>query len=490
MKPCVTLLILAALGHLPGVAIAGRPAALPLRMYSQTLEMTYPSAQEAARATLEFAPVYDARDWAFSARWDDCNLNSLQMRQHMAKAGLKGNFYLTQNDKKNNFGPGFCQQLIQDGCAIGGHSMTHPKLTGLNAGAIWWELLANRVAREDDTDTVLNSLAFPYGQYRGSNPQSFPVISEAVRRAGYHHCVYAEFVRNNPHLVPGEFSTGCQVVPGDRQVNPEAFRTQLDKPLRNAAAYRAWTHCIFLGVHPWQTGEEWNKLDAVYQTLAGRPEWWYCNQTEWAAYARQVTRSVLKPEPADAASPIRRYQLTRPMPGELGAAVPLTCVLRGTPAAAAQLDGQPLDAALRGDATVLNLPHQTSVSLPRLIGHIEVPAASLSLSDDLQCQDFPGLKACLTADAHTLKLTLAAPPAEELRDLYIRFRLPLRYEPGMLIQTLDRIGAGSRQTIAIPLPATQDEPFWAEGPQYWAAEIDFAGAHGNSRLFVTRFDPQ
>lgn len=490
MKRCVYLLILAALGHLPGVALSSSPAPLPLRLYSQSLEITYPSAEEAASATLEFAPVYDARDWAFSARWDDCNLNSLQMRQHMAKFGLKGNFYLTQNDHKNRYGPEFCKELVQDGCAIGGHSMTHPKLTGLNAGAIWWELLANRVAREDDTETTLNSLAFPYGQYRGSNSGAFPVISEAVRRAGYHHCVYAEFVRNNPHLAPGEFSTGCQVVPGDRVVNAETFRAQLDKPLRAVDSYRAWTHCIFLGVHPWQTGEEWNKLDAIYQTLAENPRWWYCSQTEWAAYARQVSRSVLKPEPGETASPLRRYALSRPVPGELGAAVPLTCVVRGAPVKAVLLDGQPASITARGDTVVLNLPHGPGVSLPQRIGHIEVPADSQALSDELQCKDFPGLKACLAADGHAVKLTLSAPPREELSDLHIRFRLPLQFEPGILVHALDRIRAGTRQEIEMPLPAAKGESFWAEGPRYWAAEIDFTGAQGSARLFVTRLEPE
>jgi len=376
------------------------PAAPALRLYAQTLEVEYASAEDAARARLSVAPVYDGREWAFSARWDDCNLNSLQMRQHMAKFGLKGTFYLTQNDQKNSFGPEYCRQLMQDGFSIGGHTMTHPKLPELNAGAIWWELCANRVGREDDTETPLNSLAFSYGQFRSNTkPEVFAMVSEAVRRSGYHHCVYADFVRGNPYLAPNEFSTGCQVVPGDRTVDAAKFQEQLAKPLTmSPEAYRAWTHCLSLGVHAWQAGEEWKKLEAVFETIAGKPEWWYCNHTEWAAYARQATCSVLRSEAAPATAAGRRYALSRPVPADLGAAVPLTCLVKGAAVRAITLDGTAMPFETRADTVVVNLPHGQGQALPQRIGHIEVPAAAPTLADDQQCADFPGLKGLLLPD--------------------------------------------------------------------------------------------
>ncbi|OGV72161.1 MAG: hypothetical protein A3K18_21150 [Lentisphaerae bacterium RIFOXYA12_64_32] len=473
-------------------AAMAAPVAPTLRMYSQQLEVEYATADDAGRASVDVAPVYDGRDWAFSARWDDCSLNSLQMRQHMAKFGLKGTFYLTQNNAKNNFGPEYCKELMQDGFSIGGHTMTHPKLPELDAGKIWWELCANRVGREDDTETPLNSLAFSYGQFRSDKPEAFLMISEAVRRTGYHHCVYADFVRNNPNLAPGEFSTGCQVVPGDKVVDAQKFQADLEKPVsRSPEAYRKWSHCIFLGVHAWQAGEEWNKLDAVFQTISGKPEWWYCNQTEWAAYARQVTCSELKAEPAEAAAVARRYALSRPVPGDLGTATPLTCVIGKANVKGVKLDGQTVPFETRGAAVVVNLPHGQGQALPQRIGHIEVPTAAQALADSLECADFPGLKGLLVADPaqQKLSLTLDAPTACELRNVHIRFRLPLQYEPGIVIKTLDSVKAGAPQTVDIALPAPKPEPFWSEGPQYWVAEIDFTGPTGAGRLFVTRLVP-
>ena len=127
-------------------ATAAPPSPPALRLYAQVLEIEYAAPADAARASVELAPVYDGREWAFSARWDDCNLNSLPMRQHMAKFGLRGTFYLTQNDSKNRFGPEYCRQLMQDGFSIGGHTR-RIETAQLSAGAILWEFCANRVGR-------------------------------------------------------------------------------------------------------------------------------------------------------------------------------------------------------------------------------------------------------------------------------------------------------------------------------------------------------
>jgi len=471
-------------------AAAEPPAPVdPPRRYEQVLEIDLEDGS--AALDLHIAPVYDAREWAFSARWDDCNLNSLTMREHMARVGLKGTFYLTQNDKADRFGPALCRQLMQDGCSIGGHSMTHPRLTGLSAGQIWWELCANRISREDDTDTTLNSLAFPYGLFRDdARPEAFPIITEAVRRAGYHHCAYATFVRDNPHLAPGECSTSWQVVPGDRVVDAEAFAAQLAKPVeRWPDTYRKLSHGLHLGVHPWQQGEEWAKLDAVFQTIAGRPEWWYCSLTEWAAYARQAATARLQIDTATSTATRRRVVITRAHPGDLGDAVPLTCLARGTAVRAARLDGQPIDLRRQGDATILNLPHRPSLSPPRRIGHIEIPAEADTADARRDGADFPGLRATILPETARLTLTLEAPATADLSDIHVRFRLPLAFQPGVVTRTATALPAGQAITLTADLPAPHPDPAWTAGPRYWVAEINATLAQEPIRLFVTRLQP-
>lgn len=462
------------------------PTGPGMRVYSQKLQLEFASPAAAQAATVVVAPVYDNREWAFSARWDDCNQNSRNMQAHMAKYGLKGTFYLTADDAKGQFGPDYCQALRAGGNSIGGHTMTHPKLPELKPGAIFWEVLANRVAREADTDTPLNSFAFSFGQYKTpDNPLILQATTEALVRSGYHHSVYADFVKSNPNLSAGQFSTGLQVVPGDKVVEAEKFQASLDKIFRFKDAYAATSRCIHLGVHVWQAGAEWDKLDAVYATLANKPEWWYCSGTEWAAYARQV--NCTRVEAQDPAGARRSYSLTRPSPTELGAAVPLTLVIGNAEVRNAKLDGVTVPLEKRGDAYVLNLPHAPAQTLPARIGHIEVPPGTNDLGEALQCADFPGLLGLLTTAATPGKLTLKlqAPPDQDLRDVHVIFRLPLKYEAGTVVQQVGKIAAGKRATVEVPLPAVRPEAWWSEGPEYLAAEVDFGTTKGAGRVFVT-----
>ena len=474
--------------YLVAGTLSAAPAPLPLWNYAQTLEIEFSRAADAGQATLSFAPVYDNREWAFSARWDDNNPNSLNMVKHMNKYGVKGNFYLTAK-RKDRFGPEFCQALMQGGCAIGGHTMTHPKLPELQAGEIWWQIMANRVGREDDTEGPVTSFAFSYGQFKGANPEAFVVISEAVRRSGYRHCVYSSFVRDNPNLVPGELSSGVQLAPGDSVVDVPAFKGQLARTLKSAESCRKWTHCIHLGVHPRQTGGEWDKFDAVLELVSKRADWWYCSQNEWAAYTRAAAEATLKADPAGAAGARRRYTLSRPQPADLGADVPLTLLIQKAGVKEVRVDGQSLPVQKRGDLVVVNLPHESGKSVPRRVGQVEMPA--VPPAEGLECPDFPGFKALLKAETSQKKvrLTLQAPAGAALSNLRVRFRLPLAYDPGVVMKEVANLAGGAKQTMEIALPEPRAEAYWHQGPQYWVAEIDFTGPNGPGRLFVTKKDP-
>lgn len=453
----------------------------PARSYAQKLELQFGSAAEAGQAKVTVAPVYDDRAWAFSARWDDCNPNSLNMHEHMARYGLRGTFYL--NRPRPDAGLDFARQLQGAGCSVGGHSLTHPKFREIGPNALYYEVLANRVEWEDWLDTPVSSFAFPNGQFADpEKPLLWETTTEAVRRAGYLHCVYAGFVRNNPWLPPGEISTGNQVVPGDRVVEAEKFQESLDKVLVKwpEEAARQQGHCLFLGVHAWQAGEEWNKLDAVFETIARKPDWWYCNQNEWAAYSRQA--AVATVTAGAAAGGVLPLTVQRPVPADLGCAVPLTLVVSGAPLQAAKLAGQPLAVETRGERTVVNLPPAAEYALPARIGRIDLPAAASAAAE---CGDFAGLKALLVPAGDRLALTLQAPAEAGLTEIQVTYRLPLQFVPGVAVSTVADLAAGGTQQTALTLPAPRPEPVWSEGPQYYVAQVDFRLNGVANRLYVT-----
>lgn len=465
------------------LAYASAQTLPPLRMVTQQIEVIYATPADAQAAALSFAPVYDNRDWAFSARWDDTNANSLNMAQHMAKYGLKGTFYLTQPDLKQNLGADWAKKLQAAGCSIGGHSLTHPKFAEQPANEVFRQILANRIEWEDLLDTPLNSFAFPYGQYRDpNNPLVLQATTESVQRSGYLHCVYSDFVRNNPHLLPGELCTGNQVVPGDRAVEAEKFQTELDKIItKYPDNYRKVGHQVFLGVHAWQSPDEFVKLDAVFETLANKPNWWYCTQNEWAAYCRQVVQSKL--EPAAVTGSTVRYTLTRPASTELGAAVPLTCLIAKAAVQSVKLDGQPVPTDHRGDLFVLNVP--ATQPLPQRIGRIDMAAQPVPA----ECADYPGLKCLLLVDGQKISLKLDTPQNTPLSALAVTFRLPVLYDTALLTANLPKLTAATTTTIELPLPAPRQDAFWQQGPKYYAAQIDFTTPTGPGRVWVTTERP-
>jgi peptidoglycan/xylan/chitin deacetylase (PgdA/CDA1 family) len=473
--PAVALLLLVAGG------LSSAQSLPPLRMVTQQLEITYASPAEAQQAALSFAPVCDNRTWAFSARWDDTNANSLNMHDHMVKYGLKGTFYLTQPDARQHLDADWAKKLQAGGCSVGGHSLTHPAFAEVPAGEVFRQVLANRIEWEDLLDTPLNSFAFPYGQFRdGKVPLLFQVTTETLQRSGYLHCVYSDFVWQNPYLAPGEICTGNQVIPGDRVVDAASFQEQLDKIVTKwPDNYRKLGHNVFLGVHAWQPAEELTKLDAVFETLAHKPDWWYCSQNEWAAYSRQAVQSQLRPGPVNGETV--RYTLTRPAVTELGAPVPLTVVVAKAGVRSAKLDGQPIAADARGDLSVLNLP--APQPLPRRIGHIEMAAPPAPA----ECAKYPGLKCVLVADAAASKITLqiTAAPDAPLANVAITFRLPLLHATGLLTKDLRQLAAGASATVELPLPAVRPDASWSQGPKYYAAQVDFSTPTGPGRVWVT-----
>ena len=261
----------------------------------------------------KLAAVYDGHNWGLSTRWDDSNPNALNIRRKMLENGIRGTFYLNSR-KPEEQQTSLAFKLTGKGeCSVGGHSVSHPHLPDLPVNEAFCQLMANRIALECLTDQPVNSLAFPYGDYQEQDrPEVLEGITAAVLRTGYLHCVYAGFVTQNPFLPEGLVSTGLQVVPGDRTVDAAKFWKQIEAVRDHEAKSREVSDCIFLGVHPWQEGEELERLGEVMGKLRDWDDFWHCTQTEYAAFAKQRRSTEIEVTGAG------EYAITRPCAFELG----------------------------------------------------------------------------------------------------------------------------------------------------------------------------
>ena len=444
----------------------------------QRIELTFASAEDVGGAELRLAPVYGDRAWAFSARWDDNQPNSLIMREHMARFGIPGTFYLNRSDEHNPRGPQpvfgvkYLRELLRDGGCIGGHTQTHPKLPALpNANQVFQEILANRIERECEADQPIVSFAFPGGQFDDpSRPERKEAVTRALVHAGYQHCVYSSFVKGNRDLLPGQMTSGYQVQPGDREVNEEKFNAALNRLLALPPDQREW-HQVFLGVHAWQQGDEWKKLDVIFAKLPLHGGWWFCNQNQYAAYAWQLAHATLKSN-GPAVGVRRTYVLARPAITELGAAVPLTLIVKGR-LQAARLDDQSLKPQPHNDGALLDLPLPSAERLPQ---RIDLAGGS----------ETAGLQATLSWNAATKRLALALANRGEapLTNVRLKVYLPPASAKAIVYRRLETLASGASDRWEIPLVCDREGDYWQGGTLYAAAAVDYCAAGQTLRAYA------
>lgn len=440
-------------------------------MYTQTLVITAGADLKTVPAPSP-APVYDAHRWALSTRWDDSNPNGLNIRRKMLEAGIHGTFYLNSKHPEKQ-GESLAEKLTGQGeCSVGGHSVTHPHLPKLPANEAFYELMANRITLECLTGRPVNSLAFPYGGYEDKErPEVLQGISEAFLRTGYHHCVYANFVTRNPWLPPNTVSTGLQVVPGDRQVDAAKFWAGMDKIRSSEDSQRLISDCIFLGVHPWQQGEELEHLGELMQTLHDWDDFWHCTQTEYAAFTRQrrcTTIAMVEPG---------CYTIERPAAYELGNDIPLTLSFATPDVQTASVDGVACPLRHDGQMTIVNIPHKSSFGVPAKIDQILDGVSS----------KFPGLKADLSyvKATETLTFVLENASGRPMSDLRFILSLPPACDPGLRREARNSLENGQTWTFPQSTVPIRKGEYWEGGRRYFAAQLDFLLDGERGRLFVT-----
>lgn len=446
--------------------------------YTQRVIVTLKSPEAAAKAQLETLPLYGGAEWAVSCRWDDNIRSDLRMRDVMEAHGYRGTWYLTA--PKPNFGARIGRHLLTGGNSIGGHSMTHPFLTAQNRNRQFYEVAAVRVQWEAATDSTICSFAFPFLAWSSSAEGQVlhRDLAEALRRAGYYHVCHQRF--------NSRFETGMVVsalLPGDGK--PIAQRAE--QYLASASVRKLYAQMSF-NMHVWyKTDEAWAAFEKQLDAYGRRPNWWYCNQSQYAAYRRQYKHATVG-EPAVRGAGVA-VDIERPRLLDLNDPTPLCFAVRGVPAAevagvaCATADVEMVAAGQ--DAAVFNLRHDRDRRLPEVIALIEnrdnhaAPAVG-DVADEPD--DLTGL---LHWRDGTLELTVENRAAEPLRDVTVTYRLPLRYEEGLVRKGFAEVKERLADTVT-PAPAPgRDDYKYAAGTAFYAAQVDFTRGDRPYRLHLT-----
>jgi hypothetical protein len=453
VKKALAMIAAVALRHSAGA----QTDAFYMDYYPQTLTVDFANEAAARVAKVEILPLYHGYEWAISSRWDDNIPTDIKMRQTLAEHGFRGTFYLNATDGGyygNDYGliapkdySDLGRRLADGGFSIGGHTLTHPYLTCQARDQIFHEVMGIRADRESSSGCPINTFSFPFISFRNDieGDTIHRDIAELMKRAGYCQIVEPWFDQpiHQGFLV-------ANLLPADGKDIDEAFAGMLaDKALQ------AREPNITFNMHVWYaTPEAWAKFEGQLIKYGRNPKWWYCNQSEYAAYRYQYAHTELRTQ-LDG----RRLTATlkRPALLDLNHAVPLTLQISGVNAAEVRkLDCptatvEPLKPGAAGCR--YDLPHDRSQSLPKRIASLDFNPGE---RDSKQNPVFAGLNVLFQVDGDQLRCSLKNNGAA-LNQLLATYRLPLPYQPGVVRKTVAKVDAGRTMALAVPLTLSPEK---------------------------------
>ena len=373
-------------------------------------------AEKVDKIELKTCPVYDNKKYAFTMRWDDNTQSNFRMQSLMHKYGFKGTFYLNAR-KKYDY-----KKICEKGTDAGSHSMTHPHLTSFNCNKIFQEAVEIKPFIESRTDKSVNTYCFSYGAYHnGSAPETGHWIAESLQRAGYHFNTYAGFVKKyckgkNP------VSTFRQIVPGDRNPSIDRFEKSLRRV--TGTSYKHMDPNIGTGVHVWmKTDKAWDNMENILKKYSGRKDWWYCTQTDYAAYRKlyKLCKITGQKKNDDAVE----YKVVLPYASDIGSDIPLTMCLNGK-VTGIKVNGENVIVKYATGKSYFNISHPAYAQIPAVISYARNKNNTAKATEISKTRIKPWLFIDNATDE--LKLVLNADKTVTITDIKVKYILPLMYK--------------------------------------------------------------
>ena len=456
-----------------------------LELQPQTITVKLTAPENARLAKIRPLPLYDGAEWAVTSRWDDNTWTNLKTRAVLLEHGHCGTFFL--NDPRRNFyGKDYGllaersvselgRVLTSGGTTIGGHSLTHPMLSYQSRNRMFEEVLGCRIALEAAFDTLVNSYAFSFCNYR--NPiEGVDVqrdIATVLARAGYLQIANHRFAEDGcwPWGVAG-------LLPADGRPIDRTFSTFLaDEDLHKH------NPAITYSMHSWyDTPEEWSGFEADLDRYGNRPQWWYCNQNEYGAYRAQYRAAARGKAAVDGT--MLRYHFHRPSLLDLNDPIPLSFEMTGVePDSITSIEcsgGKVARTETPGGAVRFHVRHSAESSLPVRIDHVATATGELTASTE-----FPTIRGALKADGKILTLRLENVGSSPIEIRRVAYRVPLRYSPGIVRRPGTALTTKSPFSDRVELEEDRKDPRYRAGDHLFAAQVDFERDGHSGRIYFT-----
>jgi peptidoglycan/xylan/chitin deacetylase (PgdA/CDA1 family) len=228
--------------------------------------------------------------------WDDGHILDHKLAGLLEDYGLRGTFYVAPMNielrRQERLGNRDLQALARD-FEIGGHTLTHQRLTSLPDAVATKEVVEGKDALEQVIGVPLRSFCYPGGEYGHQHPAM-------VREAGFD---LARTVRRGVTGVSPQYETHTTVNTYRHLVDgPAALRLAAGNLTKARQIYWNWdvlaitifdqvvtTGGVFhLWGHSWEIEQnnDWARLERVLSYIANRPDVKYLDNGGLAAFAR------------------------------------------------------------------------------------------------------------------------------------------------------------------------------------------------------------
>lgn len=450
--------------------------------YLQIVTVKYASPEAAEKAELTFPGLPDEQELAFSTRWDDVNNRHLKMSELLKKHKMKGTFFLTRPGDSAYYEK-IADKLLENGCAIGSHTITHPSLPQLIPNEAFRQMMQIRPELEANLDTCVVSFVLP-GCALGSRieSQTAPVVGKTIQRCGY--LSNPEFWPDNEKrygLKPGTCFATHLFDANDKNPTMERFEKGLKRQLEKIKKDPSVPH-VTLGLHTWQNDKGFEVLDRIFAKYGHNPNWWYCHENEYAAYRYQHLHSKI--EKAERNGSTVTYTIRRITPHHLGSDIPLSLKFSIPPVS---VEGSKAIAATRRG--LYKLPHDEDRQLPQYVELIRNAENQPLNAAIFESKKFPGLFLGLHWDEAKKQLQgfFLNRSRVPLKQIGKTIYFPMQWKTPVRSMKTWEILPGNRDTFLFTPPEEDKSPVpeFSEGTHLYVLQCDFLMDGKAQRLYAT-----
>lgn len=452
--------------------------------YDQTVTVEFASADQAQKAELTALEMPVGKKIAVGSRWDDTNYDHLFMAKTLSAHGWKGTFLLNRLD--SNYVNRIVKVIKETGSSVGAHTIHHPHLETVPVNELFYEIMANRIDIEAQTDLCVTIFTFPFGMRSPAGAISTSADqAQALIRAG----IYGgpEYLGMDQRLgvKPEEFICPYLFNANDKDPNAEQFAKMFKHGLDLVKNNKINAGpCLILGVHSWQRKvhkDGFDRLGKILATESNKPEYWYCNSNEYTAWRLAFLNNKIVKKSTDGTKVT--FTISRIAPCDLGALVDMGLKISPCPQAVNTKDQS---VSFNADGEFM-LANSSDYVLPQRIGRIDNSDNGNEKSDALLSKKIPNCRFGIRFDQakNSLECSFANIGNKDLTDLNFTFRLPLQWEKGCHYKTAASLKSRKSISFSIPLGTVTTGDKFRQKDLFIAGQCDFRCEDQQLRLHST-----